>query len=306
MNTQQLQCFLRVADRLNFTKAAEELYLSTPTVTHHIKSLEEELGVTLFHRTSKMVRLTEAGLLFYGDAKEIMGKIDMSRQKIAKALSDNLSFLHIGCASHGEAARLQPVLTAMQEAYPNALPQIFTGDIFRLKTMFKNGHLDLLFVTREMTKDMDCIFKKIRDTKTYAVFPAGAAPEGRESISIQELGAWQLITLSPRFIPFQQGNTLQEKLVSHSREHFHIVCESSEAGILLVKAGYGAAILPGHEIPAHAEGIALLPLEEQETMEYGIACKREGREPYVKFFMECAAGVSGSVSAEKQEAKNEK
>ena len=53
MNTQQLECFIHVADKLNFTKAAEELYLSTPTVTHHIKSLEEELGAQLFYRTSK-------------------------------------------------------------------------------------------------------------------------------------------------------------------------------------------------------------------------------------------------------------
>ena len=65
MNSQQLQCFLCVADKLNFTKASEELYLSTPTVTHHIKNLEEELNTLLFIRTSRMVKLTEAGTMFY-------------------------------------------------------------------------------------------------------------------------------------------------------------------------------------------------------------------------------------------------
>ena len=50
MNTQQLKCFVCVADKLNFTKAAEELFLSVPTVTHHIKNLEEELGTLLFHQ----------------------------------------------------------------------------------------------------------------------------------------------------------------------------------------------------------------------------------------------------------------
>ena len=47
MTTQQLECFIRVADKLNFTKAAQEMFLTTPTVTHHIKSLEEELGAAL-------------------------------------------------------------------------------------------------------------------------------------------------------------------------------------------------------------------------------------------------------------------
>lgn len=57
MTTQQLECFIRVADKLNFTKAAQEMFLTTPTVTHHIKSLEEELGATLFIRTPKWYSL---------------------------------------------------------------------------------------------------------------------------------------------------------------------------------------------------------------------------------------------------------
>ena len=64
MNTQQLECFVRVADKLNFTKAAEGLHISTPAVTHHIKNLEEELNTALFIRNSKMVKLTEPGALF--------------------------------------------------------------------------------------------------------------------------------------------------------------------------------------------------------------------------------------------------
>lgn len=46
MNTQQLRCFLMVADKLNFTKAAQALYFSVPTVTHHIQNLESELGIS--------------------------------------------------------------------------------------------------------------------------------------------------------------------------------------------------------------------------------------------------------------------
>ena len=61
MNLQQLQCFIHVAERLNFSKAAESLYLSVPTVTHHIKSLEEEVKTQLFYRSSRVVKLTANG-----------------------------------------------------------------------------------------------------------------------------------------------------------------------------------------------------------------------------------------------------
>lgn len=60
MNIQELKCFVVVADRLNFTRAAKELYVTPPTVTHHIQHLEEELGVKLFIRDSKSVQLTTA------------------------------------------------------------------------------------------------------------------------------------------------------------------------------------------------------------------------------------------------------
>ena len=58
MNTIQLECFLSVAEHLNFSRASEELKITQPAVSHQIRSLEEELDVRLFRRTSKSVSLT--------------------------------------------------------------------------------------------------------------------------------------------------------------------------------------------------------------------------------------------------------
>lgn len=66
MNTVQLECFLAVAEYLNFSKAADFLKITQPAVSHQITSLEDELGTRLFVRTSKNVNLTEAGLMFMG------------------------------------------------------------------------------------------------------------------------------------------------------------------------------------------------------------------------------------------------
>ena len=64
MNTTQLECFMEVANFLNFSRAAERLRITQPAVSHQINTLENELGVKLFHRTSKSVRLTQEGFLF--------------------------------------------------------------------------------------------------------------------------------------------------------------------------------------------------------------------------------------------------
>ena len=72
MNTFQLECFLAVANTLSFARAAEELNVSQPTVTHQIKSLEDELNAKLFIRSTRMVEITPEGQSFITDAKSMI------------------------------------------------------------------------------------------------------------------------------------------------------------------------------------------------------------------------------------------
>ena len=71
MNTFQISCFLAVAEHLNFARAAEQLHVTQPAVTQQIHSLEKELGVSLFARTTRSVRLTQEGRLFLQDARQL-------------------------------------------------------------------------------------------------------------------------------------------------------------------------------------------------------------------------------------------
>jgi len=73
---QQMRYFVKVAECSNFTRAAEELYVTQPMLTRAIKSLEDDLGAKLIERTSKSFRLTDAGKLFYQQACEMLHKYD--------------------------------------------------------------------------------------------------------------------------------------------------------------------------------------------------------------------------------------
>src|SRR4051794_33232791 len=76
LKLRQLQYFLAVADQLHFTKAAQQLAVTQPTLSHQIAELEAHLSTTLFERTGKSVRLTEAGELFQGHAKRAVQQLD--------------------------------------------------------------------------------------------------------------------------------------------------------------------------------------------------------------------------------------
>lgn len=154
MNEQQLQCFACVAEHLNFTKAAEELFLTVSTVTHHIQSLESELNAKLFVRTTRAVQLTEAGAAFYPDVREILTRLELSKKHVQKADINRITVIHIGCVSYSEFPHLRPVLKRMQEAFPNVRPMVVVDDYFNLKKMFENKQMEILLMSRQMANEI--------------------------------------------------------------------------------------------------------------------------------------------------------
>lgn len=82
MTTEQMRTFLAVADCLNFTKAAERLYLSQPTISRQIQALEEECKTPLLVRTRKEVRLTPAGAIMVSHLKNSLEEIEAGLEEI--------------------------------------------------------------------------------------------------------------------------------------------------------------------------------------------------------------------------------
>lgn len=134
MNLKQLEAFLWVVELQSFTKAARQLYMSQPAVSFQIKSLEEDLKVTLFQRRDKKVTLTEAGRLLYPEARQILKHY----QKI-KSVLDDLRGLKTGHLSVGAGTipgeYLIPLLIgSYRQTYPGvqaSLKVAGSGDVVR-------------------------------------------------------------------------------------------------------------------------------------------------------------------------------
>ena len=294
MNTQQLLCFVCAADHLNFTKAAEELYLSAPTVTHHIKNLENELNTLLFIRTSKMVKLTEAGQQFYTDAKDILSRIDIAEKKIQKIAQKDISFFQIGCTSYEETSFFLPVLKEMRKQYPHVYPRLTIQNYYALKNLLQSHQIDLMFATSEMISGIsDCFFHKLRHSSTFVLLPKDSPLKNKKSLTFDDLKEETLITLHPKLIPFQNGNQLQEKLALYSQAYFNIVCENIHEASFLARCGYGAAILPDFYLPDHLEDFLVLPMnpEEELPVNYGIVCQKNEKHDFIRWFMKRVSSI---------------
>ena len=128
MNTVQLECFLAVAEYLNFSKAADFLKITQPAVSHQITSLEDELGTRLFVRTSKNVNLTEAGLMFMEDASSIL-KIACGAKKRLGIGSNDVLFLTVGCHNPVRVRASSPCHTQTGRSFPHPPPHCETDSV---------------------------------------------------------------------------------------------------------------------------------------------------------------------------------
>ena len=96
MDIEKMRMFAAVADCLNFTKAAERLYISQPTLSRHISDLEEQMGVELFIRTTRTVSLTAAGRVFKAEAKQILDKYESMLGRIQNLKSGASGVIRVG------------------------------------------------------------------------------------------------------------------------------------------------------------------------------------------------------------------
>jgi LysR family transcriptional regulator, cyn operon transcriptional activator len=112
----QLQCFVVLSDTLNYGKAARALYLSQPTLTFQIKSLEESLGVKLFDRSRQSVSLTDAGFAFRDYAAEMLSTAQAAREHLNR-LASRLS-LRVCCGAVGQYVVLPLLIHSLTRVYP--------------------------------------------------------------------------------------------------------------------------------------------------------------------------------------------
>ncbi|MBM6923442.1 LysR family transcriptional regulator [Hydrogenoanaerobacterium saccharovorans] len=290
MELQKLKCFVAVADKLSFTRAAEELYFSVPTVTHHIKSLEEQMGVQLLFRDKHSVRLTPAGETFYPVARDILSKLDAVTRQISQ--ERDFELLRIGCTSHAEMVMLTSVFTRFRLRYPNILPDIQIANFDQILDLFEDGQLNLAFVTDNMLlrRQEGYQFHRFCRKGGFAVLPSEHPLAARDSISFSELEKQVIIRMGNAYVPFNTGNPLTRLVQLHELSNRDIYCDDDRMMMSLAKAGYGIAVLPGYCIPEYAPliGLTTVPIQESQQLIYGVVSHKGRLRESWRYFLHLA------------------
>lgn len=300
MNNIQVQCFLTSAQTLSFTKTAQLLYISQPTITHHIQNLEAELGFSLFVRNKKQLFLTPAGEKFYTSLKKISSELNeavlLGRQLESKY--DN--HLCIGCgSSEFEQEFLPIVLQNFQKQYPKIYITYNSNQIREMVKLFQQRTIDVLFSSTQMIKGFPTVkYYDLRDYPIICVMNKENPLAGLDRITIHDLQNQNLI-FAEFSLSTPEMDILQKQLsTKYSRNISHHI-ENASIAHLMILSNMGIAIMPEFKYQKHNNLVAL-PYVDYPAISYGIAKQKNDSREFVDSFIKTTQTVFKEMYSKSQ------
>lgn len=274
-----LRYFLAVAETENFTRAAERLNISQPSVSQQITQLEQTLRTPLFRRVGKRVFLTEAGMAFRKGAEVVLRKLDDACNSVDEISDLAGGRINIGVIPALHFAWVPSMLGHIAQAHPGltvGVQELASSDV---ETEIEAGRLDLGFGL--MTRNSPHIrYERLVSQPFSLIVPATNPNAGRKSVSLRELGRERLVMLPASF----DMRRAADALLLHARVYPRVAFEidSIDAALSCVlKAGIPtllpAIVLRGRDMP----GLTAIPLAGRtRRMEFGILWpSADGAEP---------------------------
>src|ERR1700687_5193461 len=147
MELRHLRYFVAVAEELHFTRAAERLGIKQPPLSLQIRQLERELGISLFHRLTRSVELTESGALLLDEARGILDQVERIKAGVQSRARGETGCIHLGFAGATCFQPLVPgIISAHRERYPSVLISPEERSTPLLVAGLRSGEIDVAFI----------------------------------------------------------------------------------------------------------------------------------------------------------------
>ena len=296
MNTTQIKCFLALADTLNFTKAAEQLYMSQPGLSRQIVSLERDLNTQLFIRDQKSVRLTPAAALLaqeLGDIEAAYENLIARVQSVGMGYSGSLTLGVLEGQWIGD--EFADFCSRFMDAYPNIDFQIQQGSFSDLRRKLLSGEIDVAMTIQFDVADMEGIITRQYDSD-HAVFAVSRRlPLGqKEHITFDDMLEGTFILISP-----EDSRTGTELTLEHFRKTGRSprrirYAPNLSTMMLWIEAGMGVGVINHQSSIAGNPSIRLItevPLQEASAC---VVWKKENLNPAIALFDQALANREGT------------
>lgn len=290
MELRHLRYFIAAAEEENVSRAALKLHVSQPALSRQIRDLEDELRFPLFERTAKSVRLTDAGRIFFSEAREVLKRADDAIARARAIATGGRGELHVGYAPSPTARILPTMLRAFQARMPKVRVRLHDLSSEEMVSGLRDGEIEIAVLvrpTRGMLRGLR--FEELaRDPMRLAVPPKHPFARHR-SVSLTQIAREPLVVFSRKDYP--DYHELLEGIFAGSKLKLHIAEEhdSGTSLIAAVESGAGVAITAESLACSVGPRLKLIPISPAPPpIILGIGWRNGALSSAAQTFVECA------------------
>lgn len=280
MNYNYLRYFSVLAQLEHYTLAADRLEISQPSLSSAIRSLENELGVKLFEKVGRNIRLTEQGRYFQKKVDAAMEELSAATEALMSSRENAPVVIRLGFVSGSLEGALSKTMANYAHENHRCRFHITEGSARDLMDLLRQEKLDIAIVD-VTSRDRSLHFRQLRQRDFYVAVPTGHPLSGQHSLKVGDLVHYNQIGFSHSM----EHNF--EDWASHPdvRQNFLCQVNTVSSALGLVQAGLGIATVPG-ECMVPMKGITYVPLENRHQALYLCIIYDRWLEPPVWDFVE--------------------
>lgn len=271
INFKLLNMFLLVAEDNSFRRAAEKSNRSEAAVSMQIKHLEQQLGVALFHRTTRHVELTKEGEHLLISVRKALAEVETGLLHIRESVDMHYGVLSISCVPTVAATRLPHILLAFQKEHPKISVHVRELVATELLESIRRREVDF-GIGPKIRTITEFSFKPILSDETYALIPSTYKLPRKSGITLKELSLLPILMLSTSSaFRGELDAALKAKNLTFDTK-FEVI--QAQTLIAMAEAGLGAAILPKISVPLRTSLQAVPVIDPPMTRQISVITLR--------------------------------
>jgi DNA-binding transcriptional LysR family regulator len=266
MEIRHLRCLVAVAEELHFGRAAKRLNLSQPPVSLAIRELEEELGVTLFERTSRRIAITRAGEQTLRDARVVLVGLETLRRRARDAAAGLTGSISLGFISLPAYSFLPGALRQFSEENERAEIALWEGTTDQIIGDVEAGRLDLGLVLQPSSLPATLVSRLVQNDALILAMPQAHPLAGPDtgSIALERLATERFLGFERHFGP-QMFDAIVATCMRRGFSPRMFPARQMNTIVSLVSGGVGVALVPACVEALHREGVVYRPIQGEKT-----------------------------------------
>ncbi|ACL19873.1 transcriptional regulator, LysR family [Desulfitobacterium hafniense DCB-2] len=286
MNYLRLKYFTVIAKHLNFSKAAQELYISQPALSKHIMELEKHFGTALFVRTNRNLILTAAGKVLLSEAEKIFAREPEVFHLVKEASAKEAGKLSIAFVSTSLSFHIPLLVKHYNQDYPMVDVSLQRLPWGKVEHAVINNQADIGFIISFDDHYLPFLDSHVL-TRTYsAIVAAHDHPLAtQDKVHISQLKNEHFIQVSPSTQPIPYNYIILLCENAGFTPNIATTCPLVETVLMMVQAGLGISVLSRLAPVKGMDNLKFIDIEGVTPSSFSVVWKKDSNNPYLERFI---------------------